>query len=179
LLFWLYLASALVLDMRPANEGLVCAAVGITKAIHRIDRIICLRATAPSQYSLLSAAIGVLGKIKVEGALATTIRIIPIAAVAILIGLSPANGSPACMTEGEARAKFPKAHLVWLGTNHCWTFGLARVHSRRPVPAADPSPRSAPAAEPSPRSVPAAEPSPRSVPAAEPSAVQCQYPPCE
>jgi hypothetical protein len=34
------------------------------------------------------------------------------------------------MTESEARAKFPKAHLIWLGTNHCWTFGVARAHSR-------------------------------------------------
>jgi len=42
--FWSYLRSALVLDMRSASESLVCAAVGTTKAIHRIDRIICLRA---------------------------------------------------------------------------------------------------------------------------------------
>jgi hypothetical protein len=50
---------------------------------------------------------------------AKTKRIIPILAVAIMIGPSLANGSPACMTEREARAKFPKAHLVWVGTNHC------------------------------------------------------------
>ena len=41
-----------------------------------------------------------------------TIRIIPILAVAIMIGPSLANGWPACMKESEARAKFPKAHLI-------------------------------------------------------------------
>jgi hypothetical protein len=35
-------------------------------------------------------------------------RIISILAVAVTIG---PYGSPACMTESEARAKFPKAHL--------------------------------------------------------------------
>ena len=68
-----------------------------------------------------------------------TIRIIPILAIAITIGASLANGSPACMTESEARAKFPKAHLVWLG-NHCWIFGVVRVHSPTPVLAARPVP---------------------------------------
>jgi len=58
-----------------------------------------------------------------------TVRIISILAVAITIGPSLAYGSPACMTESEARAKFPKAHLVWVGTNHCWIFGTAPVHS--------------------------------------------------
>jgi hypothetical protein len=90
--------------------------------------------------------------IKVEVALAMTIRIIPILAVATMIGPSLANASPACMTESEARAKFPKAHLVWFGSNHCWTFGLVPVPSRQPVPSAEPSPR---------------------------PVVQCRYPPCE
>ena len=69
-----------------------------------------------------------------------TVRIIPILVVAIMIGPLLAYGSPACMTESEARAKFPKAHLIWLGTDHCWTFGVAPVHSRRPVLAAEPVP---------------------------------------
>ena len=64
-----------------------------------------------------------------------TVRIISILTV-ITIGPSLAYGSPACMTESEARAKFPKAHLVWVGTNHCWTFGAVPVHSRRPILAA-------------------------------------------
>jgi hypothetical protein len=38
-----------------------------------------------------------------------TLRIISILAVTIAIGPSLAYGSPACMTESEARAKFPKA----------------------------------------------------------------------
>jgi hypothetical protein len=128
-----------------------------------------------------------------------TIRIVPILAVAIIIGPSLAYGAPACMTESEARAKFPKAHLIWLGTNHCWTFGVAPMHSRRPVLAAEPVPfpRPEPAAEPvpSPRTVLAAEPvpSPRPVLAVEPvpsprpeivnsnidAGAQCRYSPCE
>ena len=108
-----------------------------------------------------------------------TVRIIPILVVAIMIGPSLAYGSPACMTESEARAKFPKAHLIWLGTNHCWTFGVAPVHSRRPVLAAEPVPfpRPEPAAEP----VLAAEPvpSPRPVVSDDVTAVQCRYSPCE
>jgi len=58
--------------------------------------------------------------------MAVTVRIISILAVAITIGPSLAYGSAACMTESEARAKFPRQHLVWVGTNHCWTFGIAR-----------------------------------------------------
>ena len=79
-----------------------------------------------------------------------TIRIVPILVVAIMIGPSLAYGAPACMTESGARAKFPKAHLIWLGTNHCWTFGAVPVHSRRTVLAAEPvpSPRPEPAASP-------------------------------
>jgi hypothetical protein len=42
--------------------------------------------------------------------LAMTVRIILIFAVAIMIGPSLAFGSPACMTESEALAKFPKAN---------------------------------------------------------------------
>jgi hypothetical protein len=112
-----------------------------------------------------------------------TIRIIPIFAVAIMIGASLANGSPACMRESEARAKFPKAHLIWLGTNHCWTFGVVPVHSRRPVLAAEsvPSPRPVLAAEsvPSPQPVAAAELSLRPVVSNNVTAAQCQYSPCE
>jgi hypothetical protein len=128
-----------------------------------------------------------------------TVRITPILAIAITVGPSLANGSPACMTESEARAKFPKEHLIWLGTNHCWTFGVVPVHSRRPVLAAEPAPSTRPvaAAEPVPsaRPEPAAEPalSPRPVLAAEPvpsprpeivnsgvdAGAQCQYSPCE
>src|SRR3974377_2167829 len=82
-------------------------------------------------------------------------RIMLIPAVAIMIGPSLAFGSSACMTESEARAKFPKAHLVWIGTNHCWTFGTVHVHSQpslaaepvsstRPVLTVEPVPSSRP-----------------------------------
>jgi hypothetical protein len=82
-----------------------------------------------------------------------TVRITPILAVAIMIGSSLAYGSPACMTEGEARAKFPKAHLIWRGANHCWTFAAAPVRHppRTAVPAPSPRPLLAAAPVPFPR----------------------------
>src|SRR5437588_1919040 len=85
--------------------------------------------------------------------MAMTVRIIPILAVAIMIGSSLAYGSPACMTEGEARAKFPKAHLIWRGANHCWTFAAAPVRHppRATVPAPSPRPLLAAAPVPFPR----------------------------
>jgi hypothetical protein len=101
-----------------------------------------------------------------------TVRISPILAVAITLGPSLAYGSPACMAESEARAKFPKAHLIWLGTNHCWTFVAAPVHSRRPVLAAEAArPESAAEAVPSPR--------PEIVKSDIDAGAQCRYSPCE
>jgi hypothetical protein len=46
-------------------------------------------------------------------------------AVAIMMGSSLAYGSPACMTQSEARAKFPKAHLYWHASEHCWNDSAA------------------------------------------------------
>jgi hypothetical protein len=80
-------------------------------------------------------------------ALAMTVRIILILAVAIMFGQSLAYGSPACMTESEARAKFPKAHLYRRGS--CWSDSAAygfralpavAVHSQRPALAVAPMP---------------------------------------
>ena len=119
-------------------------------------------------------------------ALAMAARFIVPLALVSMIGPSLATGSPACMTESEARAKFPRAHLIWVGTNHCWTFGAVSVHSRRPVLAAEPvpSPRPAIAAVP----VPSARPEIAAAPSSRPeidsggidiTGAQCQYSPCE
>ena len=54
----------------------------------------------------------------------------PCIAVAIMMGPSLAYGSPACMTQSEARAKFPKAHLYWHGREHCWNDRAAIQFSR-------------------------------------------------
>jgi hypothetical protein len=45
-----------------------------------------------------------------------------VAMIAAMIALasSPALSSPSCMTQNEARAKFPAAHLWWHGPNRCW-----------------------------------------------------------
>ncbi len=123
--------------------------------------------------------------IRAEAALAMTIRIILILAIAIIIVPSLAYGSTACMTESEARAKFPKEHLIWLGTNHCWTFGTVPVHSRpslAEVPV--PTPRPAIAAMPMSSSRPeiAAVPSSRpeiDIGGIDVTGAQCQYSPCE
>jgi hypothetical protein len=63
-------------------------------------------------------------------------------AVAIMMGSSLAYGSPACMTQSEARAKFPKAHLYWHGREHCWNDRPAFSSSAL---AAVPAPSSPPA----------------------------------
>ena len=115
-----------------------------------------------------------------------TVRIISILAVAITIGPSLAYGSPACMTEIEARAKFPKSHLIWVG-NHCWKLGTVPEHSRPSLAAEHvPSPRPvlAAAPPPTPRPVLMGEPVPSSRPEINSGGIditgaQCQYSPCE
>jgi hypothetical protein len=54
-------------------------------------------------------------------------------AVAIMIGPSLALGSSACMTESEARARFPKAHLYWHRNEHCWDDSPALAADARPA----------------------------------------------
>ena len=68
-------------------------------------------------------------------------------AVAIMMGPSLAYGSPACMTQSEARAKFPKAHLYWHGREHCWN-DRAPFSSRALAAVPAPSPRPTQAAVP-------------------------------
>src|SRR5712691_8474984 len=43
-----------------------------------------------------------------------------VVAIALASASSPAYSSPSCMTQSEARTKFPKEHLWWHGPNHCW-----------------------------------------------------------
>ena len=45
---------------------------------------------------------------------------VAIIAAAIALASTPALASPSCMTQSEARAKFPKEHLWWHGAGHCW-----------------------------------------------------------
>jgi hypothetical protein len=45
---------------------------------------------------------------------------VAIIAAALALVSSPAISSPSCMTQSEARAKFPKEHLWWHGAGHCW-----------------------------------------------------------
>jgi hypothetical protein len=113
-------------------------------------------------HRVFTAKIGDLFFARMKGlALAMTVRIILIITVTFMIGPSLAYGSSACMTESQARAKFPKAHLIWLGTDHCWTFGA--VHSPRPALG----------------TVPAPEPRPKFVSRGTDAGTQCQYSPCE
>jgi hypothetical protein len=117
--------------------------------------------------------------------MAVTVRIICILAVAIAIGPSLAYGSPTCMTESEARAKFPKATHLYMRKN-CWSDSATNtvqarsaampVHSPRHPPRAAvpaPSPRPALAA------VPAASPRPEPASNGIDPGTQCRYSPCE
>jgi hypothetical protein len=47
-------------------------------------------------------------------------RVAMIGVAIALASSTPALSSPSCMTQSEARAKFPKEHLWWRGPNHCW-----------------------------------------------------------
>jgi len=65
-------------------------------------------------------------------------------AVATMIGPSFGYGSPACMTESEARAKFPKPTHLYM-RRRCWSDG-AVVHSPQlPARTAAPAPSALPA----------------------------------
>jgi hypothetical protein len=102
--------------------------------------------------------------------LAMTARTILTPAVAIMIGPSLAFGSPACMTESEALAKFPKATHLYMRQN-CWSnSAVAPVHSPRPPPHA---------AVPAPSARPALAVAPETVNSGTDAGVQCQYLPCE
>jgi hypothetical protein len=117
--------------------------------------------------------------------LAMTVRIIPMLAVAIMIGPSLAYGSPACMTQSEARAKFPNAHLYMHGSEHCWNDSAANgfralpaapVQSlRRPARAA----LSAPSPGPALAAAPVPSRRPETVDSGNDAGAQCQYSPCE
>src|SRR4029079_8175846 len=63
-------------------------------------------------------------------------RIVMIAAVTVLAS-SQAQASPACMTQSEARAKFPTAHLWWHGPNRCWDATPSRTQLSKRIKAAD------------------------------------------
>jgi len=104
------------------------------------------------------------------------LRITLIIAVAVTIGTSLAYGSPGCMTQSEARAKFPNAHLFYMrGSERCWDVG-APVHSpRRTVSSAALAPSARPlfaiAHGPFPKT--------ETVNSGIGAGAQCQYSPCE
>ena len=115
-----------------------------------------------------------------------TVRIISILSVVITIGLSLAYGSPACMTEREARAKFPKAMHLYIRKN-CWSdsaTNTAQARSAAAMPAHPPRhPPRAVVPAPSPRPARAATPvlssKPEIVNSDIDAGAQCRYSPCE
>src|SRR5215468_7062383 len=114
-----------------------------------------------------------------------TVRIISILAVAT-IGPSIAYGSPACMTQSEARAKFPKATHLYMRKN-CWSDSATNtVQARSAAAMPAHSPRQPPRAvvpTPSPRRSLAVAPThlPRPEPASNgiDPGTQCRLSPCE
>ena len=63
-------------------------------------------------------------------------RIVMIAAVTVLAS-SQAQASPACMTQSEARTKFPTAHLWWHGPNRCWDTTPSRTQLSKRIKPSD------------------------------------------
>jgi len=54
---------------------------------------------------------------------------------AIALVSSPSLASPSCMTQNEARAKFPTAHLWWHGPNRCWDATPSRTQLSKRIKA--------------------------------------------
>src|SRR5437868_13125459 len=63
-------------------------------------------------------------------------RVFVIAAV-VALASSPALASPSCMTQSEARQKFPTQHLWWHGRNHCWDATPSRTQLSKRIKASD------------------------------------------
>jgi hypothetical protein len=47
-------------------------------------------------------------------------RLTAISAIAWVFLLQTAQATPSCMTQDEARVKYPRAHLYWHGPKKCW-----------------------------------------------------------
>jgi hypothetical protein len=107
-------------------------------------------------------------------ALAMT-RIILILAVAIMIGPSLAYGSPACLTQNEALAKFLEATHLYM-RNNCWSDSAVA-----PAPSPQRPSRAAAHAPPRPAlaAAPVPSPRPKTVSSSIDAGAQCQYSPCE
>lgn len=52
----------------------------------------------------------------------------------------PAFASPSCMTQNEARAKFPTSHLWWHGPNRCWDATPSRTQLSKRIRARESKP---------------------------------------
>jgi hypothetical protein len=63
-------------------------------------------------------------------------RICVIAAV-VALASPPALASPSCMTQSEARQKFPTQHLWWHGPNRCWDATPSRTQLSKRIKARD------------------------------------------
>ena len=53
----------------------------------------------------------------------------------------PAFASPSCMTQNEARAKFPTSHLWWHGPNRCWDATPSRTQLSKRIRAREAKPQ--------------------------------------
>jgi|SRR5262245_4860278 len=61
-------------------------------------------------------------------------------AIASLYISLPASASPSCMTQSEARAKFPNSHLWWHGAGHCWDATPSRTQLSKRIRARETKP---------------------------------------
>lgn len=61
-------------------------------------------------------------------------RAFVIAAI-VALASTPALASPSCMTQAEARQKFPTQHLWWHGPNRCWDATPSRTQLAKRIKA--------------------------------------------
>jgi|ERR1700730_1141977 len=50
--------------------------------------------------------------------------------VVLLVAATPSEASVSCMSQAEARQRFPTLHLYWHGKDHCWDATPTRSHQR-------------------------------------------------
>jgi hypothetical protein len=53
--------------------------------------------------------------------------------VTVLVAAAPSQASQSCMSQAEARQRFPSDHIYWHGPEHCWDARASGRHQIRQV----------------------------------------------
>jgi hypothetical protein len=51
--------------------------------------------------------------------------------VTVLVATTPSKASQSCMSQAEARQRFPTIHIYWHGADHCWDAAPGRHRIRQ------------------------------------------------